>query len=150
MRDFQQVLTLLAKYSEPPAGPSPPTGATENDLKVLRDQLGFELPESLASWLAVCNGHLAGQGGLFGANHPNDFLDIGSRMIDGWRERRWIPVAGDGCGDYYILDASRTHLPTDGIYFVDQMDYGKLDYVVASELEIFLEQFLRDDLVGNP
>lgn len=145
MGDFSDVLTLLATAPGLDEGQPPIIGASPDDLRVLREQLGFDLPEQLVDWLMVCNGSLAGPGGLFGANQRNDFLDIAGRMYDGWRERRWIPVAGDGCGDFYVLDASRTHLPTGGIFFIDQCDYDALDYVVASTLGVFVRQLLLQD-----
>lgn len=145
MGDFSEVLTLLATAPGLDEGQPPITGATSDDLRVLREQLGFDLPEQLVDWLMVCNGSLAGPGGLFGANQQNDFLDIAGRMYDGWHGRRWIPVAGDGCGDFYVLDASRTHLPTGGIFFVDQSDYDALCYLLATNLEVFFRQLLLDD-----
>ncbi|GAA3599519.1 SMI1/KNR4 family protein [Kribbella ginsengisoli] len=146
MSEFDEVLRLIAEQDPPLDDGRPPTGATPTDLRHLRDDLGFDLPESLTRWLSTCNGSFAGQGGLFGANlaGPREFLDISSYVAlrPSWRHHRWIPVAGDGCGDYYILDASRSHFPGDVIFFVDQSDYDALDHAVASDLPTFLRQYL--------
>jgi cell wall assembly regulator SMI1 len=152
--EFDDVLLLIAEDDLPPGVGYPPAGATAADLRQLRDDLGFDLPEVLTRWLSICNGSFAGDGGLFGANltGPREFLDISSCMDlrPSWREHRWIPVAGDGCGDYYVLDASHSHFPGDAIFFVDQSDYDTLNYAVASDLPIFLHQHLRSHLDRDP
>lgn len=154
MSEFDDVLRLIAAADLPPDVDSPPTGATAADLRQLRDDLGFDLPEVLTRWLSTCNGSFAGEGGLFGANltGTRTFLDIYSYVASSpsWRERRWIPLAGDGCGDYYILDASHSHFPGDAIFFVDQSDYDALDYAVASDLPTFLRQHLLRSLDQDP
>jgi hypothetical protein len=57
-----------------------------------------------------------------------------------WVERGWLPVAGDGCGNCYILTA-------DGIVgFVDTMnDPGRIDRQVAGDLLSFMADLLADD-----
>ncbi|WP_328326135.1 SMI1/KNR4 family protein [Kribbella sp. NBC_00382] len=154
MSEFDDVLRLIAEADLPPDVDWPPAGATAADLSRLRENLGFDLPEVLTSWLSVCNGSFAGPGGLFGANLTGrrNFLDISSYIEDrpSWRDRRWIPVAGDGCGDYYILDASRSHHPGDAIFFVDQSDYETLAYAIASDLPTFLRQYLLEAQDQDP
>ncbi|MFI5713381.1 SMI1/KNR4 family protein [Kribbella sp. NPDC051620] len=154
MTEFDDVLRLVAEADLPSDVGWPPTGATTVDLQRLRDDLGFEPPAVLTRWLSICNGSLAGEGGLLGANlsGPREHLDMSFclDLLPGWRERRWLPVAGDGCGDYYVLDASQSHYPGDAIFFVDQSDYDALDYAVASDLPTFLRQHLLCLLDPDP
>lgn len=58
----------------------------------------------------------------------------------------WIPVAGDGCGNSYILDASRSYIDSDAVFFVDTMEsVDKVSYVAGSGLPYFLTFLLRGD-----
>jgi cell wall assembly regulator SMI1 len=125
------------------------SGATDEQLDGLRQALGFEPPADLVDWLRVCNGVIAGPGGIYGAAPPEDFLDIAGvlQLFPRWRDNRWIPVAGDGTGNHYVLDASRQHLDRDALFFVDVMeDPDELSYVVASSLDRFLRFLLRAEL----
>jgi hypothetical protein len=66
-----------------------------------------------------------------------------------WKDKGWIPVAGDGCGNYYVLATRGSGVETAKrpIYFVDtSMDREKPAYVVASDLWHFLRFILRDEL----
>ncbi len=64
-----------------------------------------------------------------------------------WKEKGWIKVADDGCGDPYVLDTAITVGDTHPVYFIDHETYeGEADYVVASGLWIFLRFLLSDDL----
>jgi cell wall assembly regulator SMI1 len=143
---YDDILELLERVERPPS-PRAVSGASDEQLAGLRRTLGFELPAELNRWLRVCNGVIAGPGGLYGADPPEDFLDIDGPLRPGWRENRWIPVAGDGTGNQYVLDASRRHFDGDAVYFVDVMeDPDALSYVVASSLERFLRFLLLADL----
>jgi hypothetical protein len=93
----------------------------EQELAILRElvagaaRLGHPLPAALAAWLSVCNGAAIGPGGVFGQRPDERFLDIVSvrERHPGWRRQGWIPVAGDGCGNYYVLtQAARSRSST--------------------------------------
>jgi cell wall assembly regulator SMI1 len=143
---YDDVLDLLERVERPPS-PRPVSGASDEQLAGLRRTLGFEPPAELLAWLRVCNGVIAGPGGLYGADPPEDFLDIAVTLHPGWRENRWIPVAGDGTGNQYVLDASRQHFDGDAVYFVDVMeDPDALSYAVASSLEQLFRFLLLSDL----
>lgn len=98
------------------------------------------LPESLASWLGILNGDTIGQGGVFGARRDSTFLDIGhiSKIFqEEWAGHSWIPVASDGCGNYYVL------LPDERVGFVDTMaDPYAIDAIEAETLAVFLLWYL--------
>jgi hypothetical protein len=63
-----------------------------------------------------------------------------------WVGFDWIPIAGDGVGNYYVLDASRKHIDRDAVFFVDSMEDEGLTYIAASSLLIFLESLLEKEL----
>ena len=57
-----------------------------------------------------------------------------------WAELGWLPVAGDGCGNCYVLTGDGT------IGFVDTMkDPGQIDRQVAGDLISFMIDLLAND-----
>ena len=79
--------------------------APEDDLAVLSDRLGRSLPPVLRSWLSICRGAAIGPGGVFGQRPDRPYLDM-VRIRDlfpEWRSLCWLPVADDGCGNYYVM-----------------------------------------------
>jgi hypothetical protein len=65
------------------------------------------------------------------------------KWMEDWLERRWLPIAGDGCGDYILLVE---HSPGRRIVvFWDQSNgYDEYDYVYASNLWHFLAGALKE------
>ena len=103
-------------------------------------------PEILLQWLAVSNGPCIGPGGLFGVATSRTDLDIERvlRLYPQWATKNWIPVAGDGCGNYYVLLADEAGAP---VGFIDPMhDAHSIDMLVASGLRPFVELLLRKEL----
>jgi hypothetical protein len=86
-------------------GDDEPVGASAAELAVLSDRLGRSLPLALRNWLSVCRGAAIGPGGVFGERPDRPSLDMaGIRdLYPDWRTLGWLPVAGDGCGNYYVL-----------------------------------------------
>jgi hypothetical protein len=64
--------------------------------------------------------------------------------IDQYPQQGWLPVAGDGCGNLYVLVA-RGYL-VGSVGFIETMvDPDRIDYLVASDLWRFLRfLFLRE------
>lgn len=127
-------------------------GATDQELDMLRSDLGFEPPPVLLDWLRLSNGVVAGQGWTYGVI-PNANIDEGGydivTTISGWpewRSRRWIPIANDGCGNEYVLDATGAIMSGEGIFFVDTSDPETAAYGVASSLWSFLDFYLVADM----
>ena len=57
-----------------------------------------------------------------------------------WAEQGWLPVAGDGCGNYYVLTADDT------VGFIDTMkDPGQIDRQAAGDLLSFMTGLLAGD-----
>jgi cell wall assembly regulator SMI1 len=137
--DFAGVLDLLGRAPRPPEE-APPVGATAAELATLEHTLGFPLPNDLRAWLTVCRGSLAGPGGLYGVDTAPTSIASVLDLYPDWRDRRWIPVAGDGCGNHDVLEAG-------AVFFVDTMaSVDAFDYVVASGLIPFLTFLLEREL----
>ena len=119
---------------------------------------GLSIPKELKGWLFVCNGALVDPGGLYGIGHHRR-LEKTARPVSlaiedfydwhpSWLERKWIGIAGDGCGDYYALATAETIKPqnTHPVYFVDQADLEEPDYAVASSIWHFLRFLFEAEL----
>lgn len=83
----------------------------------------------------------------------DDYLDIEARYrgYPHWRVRGWIPIAGDGLGNYYVLDTTRRTRSGHPILFLDheQSEVEICDtpnYVAASNLWSFLRYLFLDEL----
>lgn len=124
-----------------------PEGASAAERAVLADRLGQSLAPVLGCWLSVCRGAAIGQGGVFGHRPDRPFLDMVTKLdlYPEWRSRGWLPVAGDGCGNYYVLTP-------DGIVgFVDTMsDPDTIERQVSADLLAFMTELLGADQVLRP
>ena len=117
-------------------------GARAEDLLALSGRLGRDLPPQLPELLALCNGARIGPGGLFGQRPEEPRIDSPSylELFPEWTAKGWIPVAGDGCGNCYVL------LADGSVGFVDTMsDPVALDDRRHADLFGFVEFILIDD-----
>jgi cell wall assembly regulator SMI1 len=150
---FTDVVTLLERAPRPPEA-SRWTGATPQQVAALEQRLGFRLPDSYRDWLAVCNGVIAGPGGIYGTGTPQDFIDVESVLgiHPEWTDRQWLSVAGDGNGNHYVMDVAREHIDADAVFFVDvDSDSDELAYIAASNLANVLWTFRNPDPpIGRP
>jgi cell wall assembly regulator SMI1 len=119
-----------------------PRGAGPAELDSLQARLGCIIPPVLRAWLSVCRGAGIGPGSVFGPRPDRPSLDMAQRrdLFPAWMEQGWLPVAGDGCGNCYVLTADGT------VGFVDTMkDPGRIDRQVAGDLLSFMTDLLTDD-----
>jgi len=120
----------------------PPHGALPTELEVLAGRLGQPLTLPLKTWLSICNGAAIGPGGVFGQRPDRHFLDMVKirELCPAWRGLGWIPVAGDGCGNYFVLTPGAT------VGFVEPMsDPRILAGQVAPDLLSFMTDLLAAD-----
>lgn len=108
MEATPQVLGMLrglAAGSVRAPGEDPPRGARRDELDCLQARLGVSLSPALRAWLSVCWRARIGPGGVFGASPDAPDVDMARRrdLYPEWAELGWLPVAGDGCGNYYVL-----------------------------------------------
>jgi len=145
------VLALVHEVPRPPEA-SIPGGATVVAIDALGERLGRPVPPELRAWLLRCNCPPVGPGGLFGVCPDDEYLDIETynRLHPHWLDRGWIPIAGDGCGNYYVLDLNARTRSGHPILFLDWEDSAALvcdtpSYVVASGLWPFLRYLLLSE-----
>lgn len=124
----------------------PPAGASPAELAALADRLGQSLPAALKTWLSICRGAAIGPGGVFGHRPDRPALDM-VRILEiypEWRAPGWLPVASDGCGNYYVLAGDGT------VGFVETMsDPGKINQRAASDLLSFMTDLLAADQTAS-
>jgi len=102
---------------------------------------GMDLPEEVAQWLSLCNGAAVGPGGLLGIYTEWTDLDLTRAMErhPAWREKGWLPVGSDGCGNYYLLQTAAGEMEKSPVFFVDhEVDLYAPAYAVASGLWEFV------------
>jgi len=116
---------------------------SEEAVREFERQRGVVLPDNLREWLL-----LYGQredtwlNGLTDRKPQNGIPGTFASYGDEW-PRSWIPVAGDGCGCYYILDLYQQIGDSHPVFFWDhETDWDRLDYIVASGIWPFLRFYL--------
>jgi hypothetical protein len=149
-RIVEEVLQLISTSAEA-EGMAVPPGITQEALSTLSIHTGIPIPAELRQLLLLCNAPNVGPNGIFGISPTKRFLDIESILNlhhdDGWREKGWLPIAGDGCGSYYVIATQATSPSGHPIYFVDEKDYTSAVYVAASGLWQFLRFLLRAEML---
>jgi cell wall assembly regulator SMI1 len=121
-------------------------GASSQELEDLERRLGRPLPAPLADWLRICRGAAIGPGGFFGNRSDRPALDIPAclELFPEWADKGWLPVAGDGCGNYYVL------LPSGQVGFVDTIsDSAAVQPDPHPDLYSCVEALLRGDQVAD-
>lgn len=144
----EEIMDLLHRVPKPP-GYTLPAGIDLSEISHFEARTKIALPENLCRWLTLCNGPLVGPGGIFGIRTSTPSLDLEAllRLFPIWKSLQWVPVAGDGCGSYYVLDNSHHTINSYPIYFVDhEGGYEVPAYVVASDLWHFLRFLLANEI----
>jgi len=147
MADFQQIRDMLARLPQP-TDEALPSGTTDEVINGAQTAMGVRFPESFREWLKISNGPCVGPGGMFGVQTQRRSLDIEELLTiyPEWRTQ-WIPVAGDGCGNYYVMPtATDAGIEPPVIFFDTTESTKKPAYVVASSLPHFLVFLFEEEL----
>ncbi len=143
--DLMRIANLLLQVPKAPDQPLP-AGLTDQELDDFTRTVGVSIPPEQADLLRLWNGPCVGPGGVFGVRTALDSLDL-IQLYDShpdWREKRWAPIAGDGCGNYYVAIARNEGWP---VVFIDTMeDSGSPAYIVASGVFRFMIALLEREL----
>jgi hypothetical protein len=127
-----------------PPGEALPPGLSEGAIEEAELRLGRRLPDAFRAWLGLSNGPCIGPGGFFGIRPSRPGLDI-ERLLkrhEEWAARSWIPVAGDGCGNYYVTLNDSSDPP---VGFVEVMGAETVSFVVASRVTLFIRLQLEKE-----
>jgi cell wall assembly regulator SMI1 len=146
MITLDDVVLLLPSLEKPPEE-AIPSGILKADLDRLEQRIELKLPSSFRAWLMTTNGPCVGPGGIVGIGTTRDLQDLESiySLYPKWKEKNWIPVAGDGCGNYYVLTHGEYEI--EPVVFVDVIENAdEPAFVVASNLWHFLNFLFRKDL----
>ena len=145
MTELEDVIAILPKLERPP-GERIPDGLAQIEIDSIECRIGFQLPSLFRKWLMTTNGPCVGPGGIVGAKTPRELQNLESiyDLHPNWKINRWVPVAGDGCGNYYLLLANQRDVSP--VVFVDVMkDSNKPTFIVGSNLwKFFLFLFLSE------
>lgn len=147
MIDAIQIWDLLSKVPMPPE--ELPEGINDHECDVFEKRTGIRLPADLRDWLKLCNGPCAGPGGFFGIRPWRSDLDIEAilELYPEWEAKKWIPVAGDGCGNYYVMPTEQEFGPGFPVFFIEAEESRELpQYIAASDLGHFLIAILQREL----
>lgn len=152
MIDANRIRQMLARFDRrtdiAPVGP-PPAPISDAEIDALQDRIGIPVPEGLREWLKIANGAFVGTVAAYGA-HPTDCpssLEEVLEIYPLWRDRKWIPVADDGCGNYYVMPTQGEFGEGFPIVFIEAVtDYETPRYIVASDLAHFLVFLIEEEL----
>ncbi len=144
----KEVLELLTKVPVPPED-STPAGVTDEQLNQFEATNGITIPRLLREWLLMANGPCVGPGGVVGITTKRESQDAESILgnYPEWREKGWFPVAGDGCGNYYVVATRNDYGDGEPVLFVDiNDDSSEPAFLAASNTWSFLRFLLQKEL----
>jgi hypothetical protein len=119
-----------------------PKGATDQELDEFSARTGVSLPSGLREWLKITNG-TAGYFGIPPVQRDCNIEEIWGYYPE-WKEKAWIPIARDGCGNYYVQFVPLADNPSiQPVAFVESI--GDSVYVVASDALRFVLFQMEED-----
>ena len=123
-------------------------GTTVDNLDSLSRAVELPIPAQLREWLMLCNCAPLGPGGVFGICKGSRHRDMEYLLgvFPAWKEQGWLPVAGDGVGSFYVINTHPTRTLSHPVYFVEESDYERVAYVVASGIWPFIWFYLQEEL----
>lgn len=129
----------------PPEEPSVEP-ASVKEISNAETRLGFTFPLEFREFLGYLNGPCIGPGGIFGVKPQRSNLDIELNLesFPDWKIKQWIPVAGEECGNYYVLVPGSS---SRAVGFVEAVSSPEeIQYLVASGFWKFLIFLLRREI----
>lgn len=146
-----EVMHFLNQLPTPPGQPIPP-GTNAEQLRIFEEEHSTPIPETMKDWLKLCNGPNVPPGGYFGIKTGINFLNIDYywKMHPEWKEKKWIPISGDGCGNYFTICPNRAVKNDCPVFFIDIISSAEIpSYIVSSNLWIFLKESMKKEIVKS-
>jgi cell wall assembly regulator SMI1 len=148
MIDIRRIRELLTQVQQPPDD-TPAEGLSESECDAFEQRTGIRLPNDLRQWLGLVNGPCIGPGGLYGIHTRRSHLDMEGFLarFPQWRASKWIPVAGDGCGNHYVVATRHEYGSGDPVLFVDTSTTPDApSFIVSSDIGHFIVALLEQEL----
>lgn len=143
-----EVQSLLGRVPAPPEE-TIPSGLSDEQIQQFEIAYDLTIPTQLRDWLKTSNGPCVGPGGIVGVGTSRDSQDAASIFANytEWQDNGWFPLAGDGCGNYYVV-ATRNDFGTgEPVLFIDvNEDSSNPAFIAASDTWRFLSFLLRKEL----
>ncbi len=154
MHDRQiQIINLLAR-EELIAPWGLPAGPLDTDLQEFEANYGMRIGGDLVDWFSLVNG--AGCGGQYFLGLPRAgkkprYCSLEERLLPEWIDRKWLPIAADGCGNHYLVDLTVATPERTVVFFNETIiDACEKQYAVASNIWIFSELFALYEINFDP
>lgn len=140
----QTYIRQLEKLETIPHPDGPHPGITRIESTDYFTNLGIQAPSEYLEWLEVSNGAYVDSQFLTGIA-TGDHLDM--EMIyarfPNWVNAGFIPVAGDGLGNFYAIETREKYGSGQPIVFFDHEESMETpSFIVASRFPIFLAEFI--------
>jgi hypothetical protein len=137
-----EVLHLATIVPREPGVPLP-TGAEDWQIDGFTRSEGVPIPDEVRHWLRFTDGPVIGPGGINGLKGFQEDYEIHPVF----KEKLWLPLGTDGCGNYYVLALDSSDKPLQPVYFIDCIKgYDEPNHVVASGFWQFLRFLFQDEL----
>jgi len=148
MKELPEIQQLLGRVQKPP-GEEIPEGLSVEELNRAESSLGLRFPTALRQWLSLTNGPCVGPGAFVGIRTRRQLADMEKILsfYPAWIVKGFIPVATDGCGNFYVAAVDRKLQEDAPILFIDTQENPSMPaYIAASDLGRFILFFLRKEL----
>ena len=146
---FQEEILAMVQQVKLPPGETLPPGIGSDEIDAFSRRTRLHVPPELTEWLKICNGPCFNPEGTYGIGVSRKILDIESKLKlkPEYLSLGWIPLAGDGCGDYYLVATKEEYGPGYPVFFIDhEIAYDQPRYIVASSIAHFLRFYLEESL----
>ncbi|WP_081752686.1 SMI1/KNR4 family protein [Kallotenue papyrolyticum] len=129
-------------------GETIPEGLGDEEIAAFTERTGVAVPSEVAELLRFMNGPYVGHKVLLGIiDHEYRGIEPIYQLYPYWKDRGWLPIGGDGCGNYYVVPTRGEFGPGYPVFFVDTMDDPDVPaYIVASNVVRFVEFLILNEL----
>lgn len=148
MIDVVKIQKLLVSIPMPPED-LPLQGVSDAECNGFERRTGILLPHDVRHWLKLANGPCVGPGGFYGIQPHRSHLDMELflSLHPSWLTQKWLPIAGDGCGNHYIMPTTSEYGSGYPVLFIDtSLTTDSPAYIVASDIEHFLVSMFEKEL----
>lgn len=144
MTNYDEEVRMLKELPSP----KPFEGISRQVILSYSASISIPFPESLVDWLELVNGAHVDSQALVGIKSTCAMdIDALFQLFPCWKSSGFIPVATDGCGNYYVIITNNSYGVCFPVAFIDhEKSILKPDYLVASDFRIFVCAFIRKEL----